>query len=66
MTPAQVFDSLTALEKAEILAGRCDAVTPEAIAHEFVLWALGGSVPGFGDLHYDVQEAILPALRRRA
>jgi hypothetical protein len=66
MTPAQVFDSLTAQEKAKILQESCDAVEPEEIEKEFAWRALFDRVPTFKDLQYDTQDAVLPALRRLA
>jgi hypothetical protein len=64
MTPAQVFNGLYAQEKAKLLEEACDAVSREEIEREFALWAKTDQTPTFNDLHYDVQEAILPALRR--
>lgn len=65
MTPAQVFDTLTAVEKAKLLAQGCDAVPLEEIERDMAWLAeLTGAAPTFMDLTYDAQEAILPGLRR--
>jgi len=66
MTPAQVFDSLTAQEKAKLIGEACDAASREDIELYFARYAPFDYVPKFADLLYDTQQAVLPSLRRLA
>ena len=66
MTPEQAFDALTVDGKIQLLEKASLEVSPEEIRRQVAAWVLADMDPKFSDLIYDVQDAILPALRRLA
>ncbi len=64
MTPAQIFDSLTYQEKIRIIEENVN-IPSGAVTRDFVALSLIGVEPRFRDLQYDIQEAVLPALRKK-
>jgi alkanesulfonate monooxygenase SsuD/methylene tetrahydromethanopterin reductase-like flavin-dependent oxidoreductase (luciferase family) len=64
MTPETVFNELRAQDKAQLLIDSV-AMSPALVIEEFREWAELEMVPQFHELLYDVQDAIMPELKRR-
>ena len=65
MTAEEIFNALTVDGKIQLLEKMVE-IPPEAIRKEVASWVAGGMEPRYSNLLYDVQDAILPALRRLA
>jgi hypothetical protein len=66
MNAEEVFNALTVDGKIQLLEKADLEISPEEIRREVAEWMLADMEPRFSDLLYDVQDAVLPALRRLA